>query len=295
VTLGSPAYVTTLVVTALVAVGLCTAARRRPGHWQVVANRLLAVVLVATSVAWFVTTVSQARFSVATSLPFALCDLAALVAAAALLTRQRLLVEVTYFWGLAGTVQALITPDLSQHYPSTVFFEYVVGHGAIVCAALFLVAGQRLAPRHLAVPRVFAVTIAYTAFVGLVDALTGGDYMYLRKPPGEWTLLRVLGPWPWYIASAAGVAVVLFALLDLPWWISRRSAGLWQPGASVQLAGSWGGGSRRRSAATHQASQTDARPSRTDEQSHGQQPSSQSEGAEAAPAVRSMSSGQDPR
>ncbi|MGH9170886.1 MAG: TIGR02206 family membrane protein [Acidimicrobiales bacterium] len=252
-TVGSPAYIATLVVTALVAGGMCTASRRRPGRWTVVADWVLGAVLVATSVAWFVTTVTQARFSVATSLPFALCDLAALVAAAALFTRQRLLVEVTYFWGLAGTVQALITPDLDQRFPTAVFFEYVVGHGAIVCAALFLVAGQRLAPRRRAVPRVFAVTLAYSALVGAIDAATGGDYMYLRKPPGEWTLLRVLGPWPWYIASAAGVALVLFTLLDLPWWRGRS-----RPGAPVQPAEEWRGDARR-SALTGPASQTDAR------------------------------------
>jgi hypothetical integral membrane protein (TIGR02206 family) len=66
------------------------------------------------------------------------------------------------------------------------------------------------------VPRVFAVTAAYTAFVGLVDWLTGADYMFLRAPPARWTLLRVLGPWPWYVVSAAGVALVLLLLLYLP-------------------------------------------------------------------------------
>jgi uncharacterized membrane protein YwaF len=32
----------------------------------------------------------------------------------------------------------------------------------------------------------------------------------------------VLGPWPWYIVTAAAVAVVLFVLLDVPFWYSRR-------------------------------------------------------------------------
>ena len=47
--------------------------------------------------------------------------------------------------------------------------------------------------------------------------------MFLRQPPSEWTLLKVLGPWPWYIASAAGVAIVLITLLDMPFWHSRHS------------------------------------------------------------------------
>ncbi len=36
----------------------------------------------------------------------------------------------------------------------------------------------------------FAITLAYTAFVGLVDACSGANYMFLRRPPGNWTLLQ---------------------------------------------------------------------------------------------------------
>jgi uncharacterized membrane protein YwaF len=77
-----------------------------------------------------------------------------------------------------------------------VFFQYVVGHLGVVVAALFLVVGMRITPPPGAVPRVLAISLAYTAFVGLVDAVTGANYMFLRRPPGEWTLLRVLGRWP---------------------------------------------------------------------------------------------------
>jgi hypothetical integral membrane protein (TIGR02206 family) len=145
-----------------------------------------------------------------------------LVAAAACLWRTPLLVELTYFWGLAGTLQGVLTPDLSVGFPHLVFWQYVVGHLGIVFAALFLVVGLGIAPRRYAVPRVVAITLGYTALVGLVDAITGANYMFLRRPPGEWTLLRLLGPWPWYLASATGVTIVLFLALDAPFWASRR-------------------------------------------------------------------------
>jgi hypothetical integral membrane protein (TIGR02206 family) len=132
------------------------------------------------------------------------------------------LVELTYFWGLAGTLQGVLTPDLSVGFPHLVFWQYVVGHLGIVFAALFLVVGLGIAPRRYAVPRVLAITIGYTALVGLVDAMSGANYMFLRRPPGEWTLLRLLGPWPWYLASATGVAIVLLLALDAPFWASRR-------------------------------------------------------------------------
>ncbi len=183
---------------------------------------VLGLVLAADAVSFVVALVVAGTFSPKTSLPLALCDMAALVAAAACWTRRPVLVELTYFWGLAGTLQAVITPDLNAGFPHLVFFQYMAGHLGIVLAAVYLVVGLRITPRPGAVLRVFAITVTYTGCVGLVDALTGANYMFLRSPPGEWTLLRVLGPWPWYMASAAGVALVLLLLLDAPFWRRRR-------------------------------------------------------------------------
>ncbi len=207
------------------AVTLCAAARVHPGRWMVVAARAIAVALVADAVSWTVRLIVKGTWSAETSLPLALCDVALLVAAAACWWRLPLLVELTWFWGIAGTLQAVVTPDLGVAFPHLVFFQYVVGHEGIVLAALLLVVGIRVVPRPGAVPRVLAITVGYTAFVGLVDAVTGANYMYLRRPPGNWTVLRLLGPWPWYIAAAAGVAAVLVLLLDSPFWAGRRRPG----------------------------------------------------------------------
>ena len=220
-TILSGAYVTTLLVTMTAAAGLTAAARRRPGPWIGQVDRALAVVLLAVSAEWVWTTGRSSGWSAGTSLPLALCDVATLVAAAALWWRHPLLVELTWFWGLAGSLQSLLTPDVKVGFPSAEFVEYVVAHAGIVTAAVFLVVGQRIPPRPHAVPRVVLITAAYTALVGAVDAWTGGDYMYLRHPPSSWTLLRVLGPWPWYVVSAAGVAVVLVTALDAPFWRRR--------------------------------------------------------------------------
>lgn len=218
----SGAYLTTLAVTVAASVSLCVAARRSPGRWVVGADRALCLVLLAISGEWVWTTGVANRWSAAGSLPLALCDVATLVASAALWWRIPLLVELTWFWGLAGSLQSLITPDVHVGFPSAEFVEYVVAHAGIVVAALFLVVGQRLAPRQGAAPRIVGITAAYTALVGAVDALTGGDYMYLSGRPSSWTLLSVLGPWPWYVLSAAGVAVVLVTALDAPFWRQRR-------------------------------------------------------------------------
>jgi hypothetical integral membrane protein (TIGR02206 family) len=211
-------------IAAAVCAALVIAARRYPGRWTRWPGRGLCLVLVADAVTFVVAPIVQHRWRVGTSLPLALCDVALIVAALACAwPDQPLLVELTYFWGLAGTLQAIATPDLGAAFPHLEFFEYVVGHVGIVIAALFLVVGLRRRPRPGAVPRVFAITVAYTILVGGFDAATGSDYMFLKAKPVTWSMLSVLGPWPWYLVGAAGLAIVLLVVLDLPFRLRRNA------------------------------------------------------------------------
>ena len=203
---------------------LVATARLRPGPWTTIAARSLAVVLVGAEVAWWIYLVATHanRAELAYALPFQLCDVAIFVSALALWLRQQLLVEVTYFWGLAGTIQAIITPDLAEHFPAFPFIQYYVAHGGVVAAALLLVVGIGQWPRPPAVFGVAVLTVAYATFVGALDAVTGANYMYLRAKPASATVLDVMGPWPWYIGSAGLVGIALFAILDAPFRVLRR-------------------------------------------------------------------------
>ncbi|HXW33551.1 MAG TPA: TIGR02206 family membrane protein [Acidimicrobiales bacterium] len=221
-TVSPAAYWTTVTLCIGSGVILAVVARRHPGRWREIAARVIGTILAAVAVSYVLERATSGSWSAKTDLPIALCDAAVFVAAAACWWHVPLLVELTWFWGLAGTLQGLLTPDLNVGFPHLEFWQYVLGHAGIICAALLLVVGMRITPRPGAVLRVFTVTLAYTAFVGIVDAATGSDYMFLREPPSEWTLLRVLGPWPWYIASAAAVALVLLVALDAPFWRGRR-------------------------------------------------------------------------
>ena len=219
-------HVGAIATIAALAAALVTAARLRPGAWTKIAAQALAALLVAAEVGWWIyLIVTGARDGeLASALPLQLCDTAIFIAALALLLRTQLLVEVTYFWGLAGTIQALITPDLPQHFPSFSFFQYYVAHGGIVTAALFLVVGLHQWPRRDAILRVLALTIAYVLVVGGIDAATGANYLYLRSKPPTGSLLDLLGPWPWYIAWAALIGIALLLILDAPFrWLRHRT------------------------------------------------------------------------
>lgn len=218
------AYWAAVGFTAALCIAAVTVGRRHRGMWLSVVAKVLGFALLADAVSFVVAEVRAGTFSASIDLPLALCDMAVLVAAAACWSESPLLVEITWFWGLAGTLQGLLTPDLNVGFPHLVFWQYVVGHGGIVLAAVLLVGAMGIHPRRRAGPRVLAITVLYTAFVGAIDGIFDANYMFLRQPPPEWTLLRVLGPWPWYTVSALGVAIVLVTILDAPFWAERRAA-----------------------------------------------------------------------
>jgi hypothetical integral membrane protein (TIGR02206 family) len=217
------AYWLSVAIGAAVGATLCVGARRRPGRWTGWAARVLAVLLATVAVTFAVTPITDGTWSARDSLPLNLCDLALVVAVVACWQPRFLLaVELTYFWGLAGTAQAVATPDLSIGFPHLGFFEFVVGHLGIVVAAVYLVVGLRRTPRRGAVWRVFAITVGYTSLVGVVDWWSGANYMFLAAIPDHESLLSALGPWPWYLLSATGVALVLLTVLDAPFRIAAR-------------------------------------------------------------------------
>ena len=217
----SAEHVLPLAILVVVAVLLCVAARRAPGRWIDAVAAIIALTLVVAELSWQPYVVANKTWSAAASLPVQLCDVAAFVAAAALLWRQLVLVEVAYFWGLGGTLQAVLTPDLKDHFPSFPYLQFYVTHDLAILAALFLVFGLALQPRPGAVRRIFVLTVVFAIVVGLIDLVTGGNYMYLRQVPASGSLLDLMGPWPWYIATGALLTLVVLAILNAPFRLSR--------------------------------------------------------------------------
>src|SRR6266550_3281926 len=127
---------------------LCFAARRAPGRWVGWVCAIMALAIVLAELSWQPYVLANDRWSAASSLPVQLCDIGGFIAAAALIWRQLLLVEIAYFWGLGGTLQALLTPDLGDHFPSFPYLQFYATHDLVVLAALFLIVGLGLQPRR---------------------------------------------------------------------------------------------------------------------------------------------------
>jgi hypothetical integral membrane protein (TIGR02206 family) len=191
------------------------APRKHPGPWVDIAARLLALAILAGWAGEYVADAIDGVWTAQYTLPLQLTDAVSAAAILALWTRRILLVELTYFWALTASLQATVTPDLGQNFPSVFYFTYFTYHVGAVVAAFLLVFGLGLYPRRRAAWRVFGLTLVWAAIAGIGNLITGGNYMYLRTKPAHGSLLNIMGPWPWYIASAAVLGLAM--LLALQW------------------------------------------------------------------------------
>ena len=167
--------------------------------------------------------VVRGTWDVERHLPLHLTDVVTIVSVLALWTLRPRLVELTYFWALTASLQAVLTPNLTESTATIFVVTFFVTHSGAIVAAILLVAGRQIIPPAGAVRRVFGATLVVAAAAAIGDLVTGGNYMFLRSKPSTPSLLDVMGPWPVYILSAAVLALALFALLDLPLRRARAS------------------------------------------------------------------------
>lgn len=178
-----------------------------------------------------------ANFDPLKSLPIHLCDIAAWVAPLALLTQDKRLRALLYFWGIGLSTQAFFTPVLRAGYDTYEFWLFWMGHTQIVGSAVYDCAVLGYRPTFAHWWRVVLFNIALVAVVMVINEVAvpaifggpGSNYWYVgRTLPEAKTLLNELGPWPMRAVWLALLGIVAMWVAWVPWgvagWIARRRA-----------------------------------------------------------------------
>ena len=154
------------------------------------------------------------------ALPLQLCDWAMLVIIVALWTGNRRWLEVAYFWGIGGTLQAIITPNLQFGFPDLRFISFFVAHSGIIVGIVFLMLIYGFRPRAIGVLRTFVWTEIYFVVAFTIDLLTGENYGFLLHKPEAASLLNFLSDSrPLYLLEFHGLAFLFFCVLYVPFAI----------------------------------------------------------------------------
>jgi hypothetical integral membrane protein (TIGR02206 family) len=159
-------------------------------------------------------------------LPLQLCDWAMIVIIIALWTGNRRWLEVSYFWGIGGTLQAVITPNLRFGFPDLRFISFFVAHCGIIVGIVFLMLIYGFRPRAFGVIRTFLWTELYFVVAFTVDLLTGENYGFLLHKPEAASLLSFLSASRFlYLLEFHGLAFLFFAALYAPFAIVDLARG----------------------------------------------------------------------
>jgi hypothetical integral membrane protein (TIGR02206 family) len=217
-------HLATLVVISAVALVVPLTVRRLAAHQARNVAYLLAALLLGQEAIDLWRQIDARNLSPAALLPLHLCTLAVYLTAWTLVTRSYRTYEVVYFWGLGGTIQALLTPDLTADFPDPTYLLFFAGHGLVIVGVMYLTITFRLRPYAASIPRVAAITAALAGIIFAINLWLDTNFLYLMAKPAQPSLLDWFGPWPWYLI---GLVIVGFASLFV-WYLPFLVLDLWR-------------------------------------------------------------------
>lgn len=219
------AHVLTMLLTGIAAIAfpLFVQARVAPVRWHTIGT-VIGISLVTQELLKTGALVWWYDVPLQRSLPLQLCGVETFLVAYLLVKRSFAAFEVAYFWGLAGTAQAIVTPDLAEGFPSPTYLVFFLGHGLVIVGILYAVIVFRFRPTLRSVWKAVSATLAYLGCIAVLNLALDTNYFYLRHKPNEASLMDYFGPWPWYIVTGIMVGAVFYLVCYLPFAVHGRQS-----------------------------------------------------------------------
>ena len=181
---------------------------------------VLSTVLIVNYIAYLIFVRSYGMVTWRQMLPLQLCDWGMAVVIIAMWTGNQRWFEVAYFWGIGGTLQAVLTPNLRFGFPDLRFISFFTSHSGIIIGVVFLMLIRRYRPYPMSIVRVFLWSEFYFVVTLIADQLTGFNYGFLLHKPEAFSILNFLSDSrPLYLLEMHGVALIFFLGLYAPFAI----------------------------------------------------------------------------
>lgn len=183
---------------------------------------ILAIFISLTVISFHIYKISQGGYNFRTDLPLYLCSLLGLIIPVFTYYKRNWMYEILLFWIIAGTTQAIATPDILVGFPSFEFFRYWIVHLGLVVVILYATIVLNYKPTLKSVFKSILALQVYLIFMVLVNYVLDANYFYLNSKPESASILDYLGEWPLYIIVAQLVLVPYFLLIYLPFHLTKK-------------------------------------------------------------------------
>ena len=160
-------------------------------------------------------------WDVAEDLPLHMCGISFFTSTYALYSKNQTAFELSYFWGLAGAFQAIITPDPTRFVMDVSLFWNFLSHGLIILNVLWMIVINNMRCRVGSYLNAIIITNGILFIISIVNSILGGNYWFIcEKPGGESPF--IMGEWPLYIIGFQISGILLLGLFYIPMIILRK-------------------------------------------------------------------------
>jgi hypothetical integral membrane protein (TIGR02206 family) len=161
-------------------------------------------------------------FDIAQDLSLHMCGFSLFISCYALYTKNQTAFELSFFWGLAGALQAILTPDPSRfHFGYISTFWSFLSHGIIILNVFWLIFVDNMRCRKNSLFNTILVTNGAIFIVGIINKLigNGANYWFIcEKPSGDSPFL--IGEWPFYLFTFQLAGILFMLLIYFPMWLA---------------------------------------------------------------------------
>jgi hypothetical integral membrane protein (TIGR02206 family) len=198
---------------------------RIPLHWKSLKRRnydiFLALILLINILVENLYNYKTGQWTLQQNLPAHLCSITNILCIILLFNYKQWIAEVIFYWGLAGGIYALLTPQFITGTNGYNFFSYFIGHGGLLLVISYIIIHHKFRPR----PKSWLWALGYSEIVAIivwmVDYAVNANYMFLTKKPVVKNPF-LIGEWPYYIIVVQLVALIHFWIFYLPFAKSNK-------------------------------------------------------------------------
>ena len=161
-------------------------------------------------------------FDIAQDLSLHMCGISVFISCYALYTKNQAAFELSFFWGLAGALQAILTPDPTRfHFGYISTFWSFLSHGIIIMNVFWLIFVDNMRCRKNSLLNTILVTNGAIFIIGIINNAigNGANYWFIcEKPSGDSPFL--IGEWPYYLFTFQLAGILFMSLIYLPMWFT---------------------------------------------------------------------------
>lgn len=218
-----PAHLFSICVVFLCILAILLYGRRAPEDARRRMRIILACILVLTESSYHLWRVMNGTWTPQVMLPLHLCAVMLWLNVLMLLTGNRVIFEVSYLLGIAGALQALLTPDVGIYgFPHYRAFQSTIAHGTLITTPLYMALVEGYRPTPPSILRVLILSNVFGALVFAVNKLIGSNYLFIAHKPETASILDLMPPWPWYLLIIEALGIFFILTFYLPYWIKDR-------------------------------------------------------------------------